>query len=344
MGFTPPESMKMIDIDELRRNDAALGRKLRHLLSDMHDEIAGYVAQELITNKKEILVNSSILQEGMAEKLRENPGNAKGPKGDKGEPGKDGEQGSRGEQGPQGPKGEDANPVEIVSKLKHDGRFKREIKGEKGDAGEQGLEGNPGRNGEPGLQGERGPQGPKGEDANPVEIVGKLKHNGRFKREIKGEKGDTGPEGKQGPEGNPGKDGKQGLGGKVGPQGPEGKQGPKGEDVNPSEIVSRLKHDGRFRQLLKGEKDEDTKSLETNGLKPGNRFKIGIKNEEEEKEDTGLSINEIADQLAENGNFKGAITKHTLADPTFKDSVRDIMSQPFFEIPEDVSAPLSWDW
>ncbi|WP_265027455.1 hypothetical protein [Wolbachia endosymbiont (group A) of Bombylius major] len=62
------------------------------------------VAQELITNQadalgqavlgakddenREILVNSSILQEGVAKKLKENPGKAIGPKG---EPGQDGE-------------------------------------------------------------------------------------------------------------------------------------------------------------------------------------------------------------------------------------------------------------
>ncbi|MDR1139233.1 MAG: collagen-like protein [Rickettsiales bacterium] len=375
-----------------------LERKVKCLVNKMYSEVAEHVAHLEAKNSEdqEILANNPILQEGIAEKLRGNPGNAKGPKGEdvnpveivsklkhdgrfkrelkgeKGEPGSRGEQGPRGEdansseivsrlkhdgrfkrelkgeQGPHGPKGEDgepgprgesglqglkgegADPVEIVSKLKHDGRFKREIKGERGDAGEPGPEGNPGKNGEPGPRGEQGPQGPKGEDANPSEIVNRLKHDGRFKREIKGEKGDAGEpglEGKQGLEGNPGRN---------------GEQGPRGEDANPVEIISKLKHDGRFRQLLKGEKDEDAKSLETNGLEPSSRFKRGT--EEEEKEDTGLSINEIADQLAENGDFKGAITKHTLADPTFKDSVRDIMSQPFFEIPEDVDAPLSWDW
>ncbi|MGL9688443.1 MAG: hypothetical protein ACR5K6_01510 [Wolbachia sp.] len=81
-------------------------RKLNCLISKMHNADLAQVAQELVTNKKdelgkavleakdsdqEILVNSSVLQEGVAKKLRENPGNAKGLKGDKGEDGKDGE-------------------------------------------------------------------------------------------------------------------------------------------------------------------------------------------------------------------------------------------------------------
>ncbi|WCR58227.1 collagen-like protein [Wolbachia endosymbiont of Ctenocephalides felis wCfeJ] len=83
-------------------------------------------------------------------------------------------------------KGEDANPLEIVNRLKHDGRFKREVRGEKG---EQGLEGKSGSDGKPGLA------GPKGEDANPLEIVNRLKRDSRFKREIRGEKGEQGPKG-----------------------------------------------------------------------------------------------------------------------------------------------------
>ncbi|MDR2547930.1 MAG: collagen-like protein [Rickettsiales bacterium] len=76
---------------------------------------------------KEVLVNNPILQEGVAEKLRENPGKTKGPEG---KPGKDGEQ------GPQGPKGEDDRPGK-------DGE-----QGPQGKEGLQGLQGDSGRDGE----------------------------------------------------------------------------------------------------------------------------------------------------------------------------------------------------
>ncbi|WP_264731822.1 hypothetical protein [Wolbachia endosymbiont (group A) of Sphaerophoria taeniata] len=32
------------------------------------------------------------------------------------------------------------------------------------------------------------------------------------------------------------------------------------------------------------------------------------------------------------------------SDPTFQGAVREVISQPLFEIPDDPNAPLSWDW
>ncbi|MCA4774342.1 hypothetical protein [Wolbachia endosymbiont of Mansonella perstans] len=74
-------------------------RKLNCLISKIHNTDLSQFAQELITNKvnelgqavlearhdkgKGILVNNPDLQEGVAEKLRENPGNTKGPKGER---------------------------------------------------------------------------------------------------------------------------------------------------------------------------------------------------------------------------------------------------------------------
>jgi len=97
-------------------------RKLNCLVSKMHNADLAQVAQELVTNKKdelgkavleakgneskEILVNSSILQEEIAEKLRENPENAKGPIGEQGPHGPKGEDGGPGKDGEQDPRGE----------------------------------------------------------------------------------------------------------------------------------------------------------------------------------------------------------------------------------------------
>jgi|GEM_PF-1873338 len=113
---------------------------------------ADAVAQELITNKvnklgqavleakddkgKEILVNNPILQEGVAEKLRESPGKTEGPKGEQGS------QGPQGKPGPEGKPGEDGEP---------------------GPEGKQGPQGERGPQGPVGKDGERGPQGPKGD-------------------------------------------------------------------------------------------------------------------------------------------------------------------------------------
>ncbi|MFP3022719.1 MAG: hypothetical protein ACEY3K_07355, partial [Wolbachia sp.] len=76
------------------------------------------------SKNKEILVNNLDFQEGIAKKLRENPGNMKG------------------NIGPVGPKGE---------------------QGPRGFNGTQGITGSPGQRGDQGLKGDMGPVGPKGE-------------------------------------------------------------------------------------------------------------------------------------------------------------------------------------
>ncbi|MCM1002497.1 collagen-like triple helix repeat-containing protein [Wolbachia pipientis] len=105
----------------------------RQLKCLVHNIVPKEVAQELVTNKKdelgkavldvkngdeEILVNSPILQERIVEKLRENPGNAKGPKGE------DGATGSQGERGLQGPQGEKVLKEKEVYKVLRDQKAK----------------------------------------------------------------------------------------------------------------------------------------------------------------------------------------------------------------------------
>ncbi|XP_076291219.1 uncharacterized protein LOC143214281 [Lasioglossum baleicum] len=55
----------------------------QHILNTKIDEIGRAVVKD--NENREILASSSALQEGVAEKLRENPGNTKGPKGDPGQ-------------------------------------------------------------------------------------------------------------------------------------------------------------------------------------------------------------------------------------------------------------------
>ncbi|WP_341808486.1 hypothetical protein [Wolbachia endosymbiont (group E) of Neria commutata] len=165
------------------------------------------------------LATNSDLQQGVANKLKTDPGKARGPEG------KVGPIGPKGPEGKQGQKGE---------------------KGDKGDSGAIGPRGPIGNTGAPGKDGAVGPEGPQGpegkqgpigppaekgdpgKDSDPSEIVHRLAHSSRFKRSLKGEDGEPGYEGKKGNQGQPGIEGLPGLDGRD------------GRDADPAEVAEKL--------------------------------------------------------------------------------------------------------
>ncbi|MGL9717995.1 MAG: hypothetical protein ACR5K9_04845 [Wolbachia sp.] len=120
-------------LPELEIDDGIhLERKLKSLVAKVRNADLVQVAQELVTNKadelgravleakngdRRILVSDPILQEGVAEKLRENPGNTKGPQGERGPQGPQGRNGSQGPQGKPGKDGESPTPDVVAQEL-----------------------------------------------------------------------------------------------------------------------------------------------------------------------------------------------------------------------------------
>ncbi|MFP3022091.1 MAG: hypothetical protein ACEY3K_03850 [Wolbachia sp.] len=208
---------------------------------------------------KKVLVNDPVLREGIAEELRQNPGNIKGPKGDTGTDGLPGAQGPKGEQG---------------------------IKGEPGLRGFNGTQGLTGNKGEPGIDGLKGDIGPKGLDGA-MGIKGDRGEKGKIGS--KGDKGEPGTNGLQGPEGPKGSDGLSGIKGEPGLRGFNGTQGLTGAnglkgDIGPQGIKGEPGIDG-----IKG--DIGPKGLDgAMGIKGdmGEKGEIGSKGDKGEPGANGL--------------------------------------------------------
>lgn len=189
--------------------DQLVNRVLIYDLIDPKDKqpkrLSEYVANKLVADKatelgnavlgiKELgksklsveLAGSTDLQQGVANKLKTDPGKARGPEGKvgpiglQGPEGKQGQKGDKGDSGAIGPPGEkgdpgkDSDPSEIVHRLAHSSRFKRSLKGEDG---EPGYDGKKGDQGQPGIEGLPGLDGRDGRDADPAEVAEKLISN-----------------------------------------------------------------------------------------------------------------------------------------------------------------------